>query len=630
MFTDMVGYSALVQRNETLALELLDEHRALLRAAFAEHGGREIEAVGDGFFVEFSSTLSAARCAVTIQQRLAERNGAAAGRLPIQIRIGLHVGDVVARDNRVHGDAVNIAARIEPIAPPGGICVSEDVARQIQNKIDLPLIKLGKGELKNIRLPVDIYRIVLTGEPPVASLSERVAFAFRRQRTRRAVATGAALVVILAVAGALVWQVMRSRAAVEDPVLALPKGPSIAVLPFSNLSGDPKQDYFADGISEQIITGLARFRSLFVIARNSTFRYKGKAVDVRQVGKELGARYVLEGSVQRARDRVRVTAQLLDASTGAHLWAETYDRALTASNLFSVQDDITERVVGALTGVYGPMSHAAFEQSKGKATESLDAYECVLLYFAFMRAGTPSTHLRARDCLERAVKLAPTYPDAWATLARTYATEHADGFNPRLDPLGRALQAARKAVELDPTSQSAHMALGQAFFFSHDIAAFEAEAARVLALNPNNADALAWYGWLWTFAHYGDPAQRARGVAVMKKAIALDPMHPPWYYFPITYDHYFSGRLEAALAEARKIDIPGYFWSHATLAIVYGAMNRKVDAQPAVAKLLELYPEFPRHVRRESAKWNVTPAQIEQMVSDLRKAGLEIPPQNTD
>ena len=515
-----------------------------------------------------------------------------------------------------------MAARLEALAEPAGVCVSGKVYDEVEGRVDLVFESAGEHAVKNIAKPVRVYRL-RPGRPASARLKNRTAWWHRRWR-----AIGVVIATIVIVAGVAWWQTSRAPLSPDDRTLALPTGPSIAVLPFANLSGDPKQDYFADGISEQIITGLARFRELFVIARNSTYRYKGKAVDVRQVGKELGARYVLEGSVQRAGDRVRVTAQLLDARTGAHLWAETYDRALTASSLFSVQDDITERVVGALGSAYGPISRVTFEQSKGKAPESLDAYECVLQFFAYMRVITPAEHLRVRDCLERAVKLAPRYADAWALLAYVYRHEYSEGFNARPDPLARALQAARKAVELDPASQDAHIALGGVFFFMHDIAAFEVEADRVLALNPNNPDALGWYGNLWTYAHSGDPAQRARGVAVMKKAIALNPMHPTWYHFPIAWDHYWSGRLEAALAEAKKIDMPGYYASHRLLAVVYGAMNRKEDAQPAVAKLLQLDPEFPRHARQVATKWNTTPAQIEQEVRDLRKAGLEIPDEN--
>lgn len=322
MFTDMVGYSAMTQKNEALALEILEEQRSLLRAIFPKHGGREIEAVGDGFFVEFASALAGARCAVEIQQALVQRNAAAARERCIQVRIGLHLGDVVVREGRVHGDGVNIAARIEPLAEPGGICLSEDVARQIQNKIELPLRKLGKGGLKNIRLPVDIYRVVLPWEGRHLGVSERVAFTLRQRRPRRMLAAALGVVVLALGSSLYVWQRPRPAA------LTLPDKPSIAVLAFTNLSGDPAQDYFADGLTEDIITNLSHFRELFVIARNSTFKYKGQAVDVQRVGRELGVRYVLEGSIRRTRDQVRITAQLIDASTGGHAWAGKYDEPM--------------------------------------------------------------------------------------------------------------------------------------------------------------------------------------------------------------------------------------------------------------------------------------------------------------
>jgi len=619
---DVVGYSRLMATDEAATVETLKSYRSIIARLVARHGGRVVNAPGDALLAEFPSAVEAVQAAVEAQKSLEGHNVELEAHRRMQFRIGVNLGDVIEdADGTIYGDGVNIAARMEALAEAGGICISSTVYDAVEGKLSFGFDFLGEQQVKNIPRPVRVYRVRAEARPtPVARAAHRTGL----RLSALVLAVAVVAVVGLWFYGHMGTQAPQ-KAATDDPILALPKGPSIAVLPFANLSGDPQQDYFADGISEQIITGLARFRELLVIARNSTFRYKGKAVDVREVGKELGVRYVLEGSVQRAKDRVRVTAQLLDARTGAHLWADTYDRALTASNLFSVQDDITERVVGALGGVYGPMSLATFEQSKGKAAESLDAYECVLRYFAYERELTPSGHLSVRDCLERAVKLAPTYADAWAALAFTYTREYAERFNPRPDPLGRALQAARKAVELDPASQYAHIALARVFFFMHDIAAFEAEATRFLDLNPNNADAVGWYGLFWTYAHYGDPIQRARGVAVMKKAIALNPMHPLWYYLPIAWDHYYSGRLEAALAEAKKIDMPGFYWSHALRAVVYGAMNRKEDAQPAVAKLLQLYPEFPRHFRQDQARWNVTPDQIEQQVSDYRKVGLEIP-----
>jgi TolB-like protein len=281
----------------------------------------------------------------------------------------------------------------------------------------------------------------------------------------------------------------------EDPLLALPTGPVVAVLPFENLSRDPDQEFFSDGLTEDIITALSRFRDLFVIARNSTFRYKGQAVDVRQLNKELGARYVLEGSIQKAGDALRVTAQLLDAEDGTHLWAQTYDRELSASNVFAVQDEITEQVVATIAGSYGVIFRARFAEVRRKPTESLDAYECVLKVIAYYTSNwVAAEHSRLRDALERVVKSDPDYAEAWASLCWIYLDEYRVNFNPRPDPLDRALDAARRAVDLEPASQWARQALAAVYFHRHELEAFFAETERALALNPNHPLALASLG----------------------------------------------------------------------------------------------------------------------------------------
>jgi TolB-like protein len=329
----------------------------------------------------------------------------------------------------------------------------------------------------------------------------------------------------------------------EDPLLALPTGPVVAVLPFENLSEDPKQEYFSDGLTDDIITALSRFKDLFVIARNSTFRYKGQAVDVRQLKKELGARYVLEGSVQRAGDALRVTAQLLDGKDGTHLWAETYDRELSAANIFAVQDEITEQVVATIAGGQGVISRARFAEIKEKPTDRLDAYECVLQWDAYYRDNVVSTeHAKVRDCLERAVKSDPGYADAWACLCIIYLDEYRFNFNPRPNPLDRALDAARRAVASDPANQRAHHVLAEVHFHRHELDGFFAEAERAIALNPNNADTLAYLGQELHYA--GDE----RGIALVRKAVALDPFHPTWFNFPIAHHHFERDEHEEALA----------------------------------------------------------------------------------
>jgi adenylate cyclase len=404
----------------------------------------------------------------------------------------------------------------------------------------------------------------------------------------------------------------------DDPVLALPTGPTIAVLPFTNLSGDPEQEYFSDGLADDIITALSRFRELFVIARNSTFRYKGKSVDVRELNRDLGARYVVEGSVRKTGTRLRVTVQLLDARDGTHLWADTYDRNLSASDIFAVQDEITEQVVGTIASNSGVISRARFAEIKQKPTDSLDAYECVLQVGAYYRDNFIATeHIKVRGCLERAVKSDPGYADAWAYLSHIFLDEYRFNYNPRPNSLVRALEAAHRAVDSDPTNQEAHEALAQSYFFRHELDGFFAETERAIALNPNSATTLAALGEKLNIA--GDP----RGILLVRKAVKLDPFHPTWFNFPIALYHFDKGEYEEALAAARKINISGYYWSQMFLAAVYGELGRQSEARSALEELLRLYPGFTTEkLIEELQKWNYGDDRIRRWVAALRKAGL--------
>jgi adenylate cyclase len=437
-----------------------------------------------------------------------------------------------------------------------------------------------------------------------------------------------AVAAILVIAGVVFagfrWLVSRQsqptteRKPEEDPLLALPTGPVVAVLPFENLSEDPKQEYFSDGLTEEIITALSRFKDLFVIARNSTFRYKGQAVDVRQLNKELGARYALEGSVQRAGETLRVTAQLLDAKDGTHLWAETYDRELSAQNVFAVQDEITEQVVGTIAGGSGVISRARFPEVKEKPTENLDAYECILQVAAYYGGSlSVAEHASLRDVLERVVKSEPGYADAWACLGDIYLDEHTINSNPRPNPLDRALDAAQRAVALEPTSQYAHHVLANVQFHRHELDAFSAEGERAIALNPNHAFTLAWIGL--RFEHLGDE----RGIAWVRKAMKLDPFFTPMINFSIAHYYFERGGYEEALAAARKINLPDLFWTHIYLAAIYAELGRDSEARSAVEELLRIYPDFNSEKQiEEHRKWNYSDDSIRRWVAALRKAGL--------
>jgi adenylate cyclase len=400
--------------------------------------------------------------------------------------------------------------------------------------------------------------------------------------------------------------------------LALPTGPVVAVLPFENLSEDPKQEYFSDGLTDDIITALSRFKDLFVIARNSTFRYKGQAVDVRELNKELGARYVLEGSVQRAENTLRVTVQLLDAKDGTHLWAETYDRGLSAANIFAVQDEITEQVVATIAGISGVISRARFAAVKEKPTDHLDAYECVLRFGAYSRDNVnPTEHARLRDALERAVESDPNYSTAWAFLCVAYLDEYRFLFNRQPDPLTRALDAARRAVALDHTNQAAREALAEVYYHQGELDAFVAEAEKAIALNPNNARTLAELGQDLHLA--GDE----RGITLVRKAMKLDPFHPSWFHFTVAAYHFERNEYNEALAAARKIDMPGFGPAQMYLAAICAEMGRENEARAAVEELRRTWRGATvEKCIAQIRKWNYREHSIRQWAAALRKAGL--------
>ena len=407
---------------------------------------------GDAVLADFTTVSDALNCAVAVQKAIKERNEAIPEGKRVQFRIGLNLGEVIVDRGEVYGNGVNVAARLETLAEPGGICVSGNVVDAVGAKLPLRYEYLGEHRVKNIDKPVRAYRVA-EAQQALSWQRSRFLLLKRLGSTRPRSFVFAGLVVLIV--ATLAWRFSPIEFQRTDPILALPKGPSIAVLPFTNLSGDPAQDYFTDGITEEIITEFTRFHELFVIARNSTMRYKGKAVDVREVGRDLGVRYVLEGSVRRSGETIRVTAQLLEASKGALLWAETYDRNLTAADLFAVQDEITEQVVATVAQPYGVISRSAMSAAKAKRPEGLSAYDCVLRYWAYEETLTPKEHLRMRGCLETAVQTEPQYVEAWALLSSIYRHEVLFQFNPRSEPpppLDRALSAAQHAVEIDRSS----------------------------------------------------------------------------------------------------------------------------------------------------------------------------------
>ena len=535
MFTDMVGYSALSQRNEALALEMLEEHRGVLRGFFPKHQGTEIKTTGDGFLVEFASALAAVRCAVEIQRALAERNQAQPAERQVRIRIGIHVGDVVRSAGDVHGDGVNIAARIEPLAEPGGVCISNSVYDQIENKVEHALVRLSRPELKNIQASVQVYKLVLDRTRPAASAAPN--------RRRRALALG---VVVLLVAGLLLMLKFgtrpKSAASATNATTSTADQKSIAVLPFVNMSADKDNEYFSDGITEEILNGLARTPGLRVAARTSAFSFKGKNESVQRIGEALKVGMVLEGSVRRAGKQLRITAQLISVADGFHLWSDTFDRQ--AEDVFAIQTEVAQKVtevlkVKLLAGS-GPNATLA-------GTDNLEAYDLYLRGRHFWNLRTGADVQRAVGLFQQATEKDPKFAAAYAALAASYVLLPEYAAVPVREAIPKARAAARRALELDGRLAEAHAVLGYCAQSDWDLVGAEQEFQEALRLNPNHATSHQWYSGLMRDLL----GKQDEALAEIRKAQALDPLSA------VIQDNigacfYVAGRYDEALVELDK------------------------------------------------------------------------------
>ena len=568
---DVAGYSRLMGADEEGTLARLKAHRReLVDPKIGEHRGRIVKTTGDGMLVEFASVVDALRCAIEIQRGMLSRNADLPQESRIEFRAGINTGDIITDGGDIFGDGVNVAARLEGLAEPGGICVSGRVQEDTRGKFDIAFEDAGEQQLKNIGWPVRVYRVRLGGE-----------------------------------------------AAIQKPILALPDKPSIAVLPFENMSGDPEQDYFADGMVDDIITALSRMRWLFVIARNSSFTYKGRAVDVKQVGRELGVRYVLEGSVRKAGDKVRITGQLIDTSTGGHLWADRFDGGL--ADIFDLQDQVTASVVGAIAP---KLEQAEIERAKRKPTENLDAYDYYLRGLAGVHRWTREANDEALKMLYRAIELDPDFASAYGMAARCYASRKAAGWvTDRAKEISEAARLARRAAELGGDDAvalwTAGMALGYVVGDLDDGAAF---TDRALALNPNLATAWLFSGWVKVWI--GEPEVAIERLA---RAMRLSPQDPLFFQMQAATAaaHFFAGRYDEAStwAEAAVRDQRSFLLVLCTAAASNAFAGRTVEAGKAMARLRQLDPEL----RLSSLKDLLTlrrPEDIAKWEEGLRKAGL--------
>ena len=518
---DVKGYSHLTELNEEASTATLRMYRAVVEESISAHRGHVFSSAGDGVVAEFPSPVEAIRCGVEIQNEIAERNAAVPEDGRMQFRIGVNLGDVIAEDNNLYGTGVNVAVRLEQLAEPGGICISQTVYDQVRKIVEIPFEDIGEHRLKNIAEPVHVYRILPSPSPWLKRLFSHTNI----HRRRLGVAAGVLLLLLAVAAGAFY---LRQPAELWEALLAigglsLPEHAAIAVLPFDDMSATHDQQYLADGITEELITGLAKFPELIVMSRNATLTYKDKPTDSRQVGKDLNVRYVVEGSIQRSDQNVRVTAQLIDASTGRHLWADRYDREI--NNIFAIRDDITRSIAGTLGGLGGKLAQAEVARLSGKNPNSFTAYDYLMKGWYEWHKFTREANAAARDLFELARKIDPNYARAYAGLAWAYADDYDYEWTDDYDKtLKLALENASTAVRLDPNDYQAHWALGWAYLYNRQHEKAIAHYLRARDLNPNDAELLAEMANFLIFI--GQPKQ---AIDQVKEAIRLNPFHENWY-----------------------------------------------------------------------------------------------------
>jgi TolB-like protein/class 3 adenylate cyclase len=576
---DVAGYSRLMGEDEQATMDMLNVCRDVFRKRISNHGGRVVDTAGDSVLATFPSVVEAVDCAVDVQNDLVMCNADLPDSRQMLFRIGVNLGDIIERnDGTVYGDGVNVAARLESLAEPGGITVSESAHMQVEGKTDLSFHDIGEHKVKNISRPVRAFRIIV---------DERIA------------------------------------QAVPSEAITPSERPSIAVLAFENLSRDPDQEFFADGIAEDLITELSRLRWLQVTARNSSFSYKSQSPDIRDVGRDLLVRYVVEGSVRKGGERVRITAQLIDTATGNHIWAERYDRDL--SDVFALQDEITETLVAALQAEVGEFER---ERAHRKAPESLDAWEFYQRGMWHLWRLEAKDLSEARQLLQRASDLDPNFAQAVAGSALTLFLQvlYAYVDSPR-DNLEQALLLAKKAVSLDDKETMAHLAFGRVQNLLGDYDAAIAELQTAIELNPSSA--LAHHALAFAFVSTG---RFDDGISECDTAISLSPRDPfVWGFYALRDQAYFRvGDYEAAMADARRgMQHPAArFWPYATMASALALLDRREEAKAALDKLMQVKPDFtPRDAM--AAFSPLDPERVRPMfqtwIDGLYKAGLDIP-----
>jgi adenylate cyclase len=574
---DVKGYSRLMGEDEEWTLYTLNTYKGMMSGLIQQHRGRVVASPGDNVLAEFASVVDAVQCGVEIQQVLRAKNAMLPENRRMEFRIGINLGDVIEEGDSIYGDGVNIAVRLEGLAEVGGICISESAYQQIENKLPLRYDYLGEHEVKNIAKPVRVYKARI--EPEVTPPPAPVEVASR-----------------------------------EKMAFPMPDKPSIAVLPFVNMSRDPEQEYFSDGITEEIITVLSKVPNLFVISHNSTFTYKGKPVKVKQVSEELGVRYVVEGSVQKSGDKVRITAQLIDALSDHHLWAERYDRDL--KDIFALQDEITMKIITALQ-VELTAGEMAGRIAKG--TRNLDAFIKYMVAFELFNRLTKEGNAQARKILEEAIALDPEYSRLYMGLAVTHiydvwfgTTEYPE------QSLARAVELAQKAISLDDSNAAAYSVLGQVYGMKRQYEKAIAECERAVSLDPNSAENLMRLGTVLNYA-----GRAGEAIPYLQNAIRLNPLPTANYFNMLAFAYRESGQYEKAIEAAKKAlqREPNTQSPYIHMTISYIRLGREEEARASAAEILRINPRF--SLERYAKILPFPQPEADRIIEDLHKAGLK-------
>jgi len=566
---DVKGYSILMADDEVATIHTLKKYRSMMSTCIEQHKGRVVDAVGDNLLAEFDSAVDAVQCAVEVQKQLKVKNQELPEDKRLEFRIGINIGDVIQDGDRLFGDGVNVASRIEGLADAGGICVSSSTYDQVKNKLKLSYMYLGEHAVKNIKEPVRVHRVLLESDLP---------------------------------------------SPLVDGALELPDKPSIAVLPFVNMSGDPGQEYFSDGLTEQIINGLCKVKDLFVIARNSSFAYKGKLGNAQQVAKELGVRYILEGSVQKAGDRVRITAQLIDSITGYHLWSENYDRDL--SDIFALQDEITLKIINALQ-----IKLTMGEQIRlwEGGTTSIQAFDKWMRGMDCFFRFNEKDNKQARHFFKEAINIDKGYTLAYAMLGYTNIVDLANGWSKSpIESFEHAEKNVEKALALNDSIDLAHSLLGNIYLFKRQHTEAIKAGERAIELNPNGANAHSQLAYLLIFS---DKIELA--IKLIKRAFRLNPIPTPDLYIFLAMAYRYKGQYEKAIEVCEKAISGHSDLSHAylQLAASYSSLNRPEEARKAVEEFLRLNPGFSLDLYANTLPYK-NQQKLDKYINALRKAGL--------